>query len=171
MQRPRRRRTASTARTTTGLWRLGGDCVKGGLSLLNWHRRSTTQILCKVSGDPAGGRRNANRDPTSQDLSQRLCRQAVARRPYSRTTTLRAYIIPTVLAVLLASSSLALASQSEGTVKAIDAKAMTLTLHNGTVFYLPKTFKEPGLKAGDKVNVAWEMLQGRHEATKVTIVK
>ena len=56
-------------------------------------------------------------------------------------------------------------------MKTYDAKAMTLTLTDGSVYTLPKTFKNPGLKTGEKVSIAWDM-QGKHKtAQTVTIAK
>ena len=76
-----------------------------------------------------------------------------------------------ILSAVVASSSFAMADQATGTVKAFDAKAMTLTLDNGVVYHLPKTFKDPGLKAGEKVSVAWAMKKGQYDASSVTVEK
>ncbi len=87
---------------------------------------------------------------------------------------MRMYIIPAVAAATLALTPLAMAATQQhanGTIKAYDAKAMTLTLTDGAVYVLPKTFKDPGLKTGEKVSIAWEM-QGKHRtAETVTIAK
>ena len=50
-------------------------------------------------------------------------------------------------------------------------KAHTLTLNDGVVYQLPAGFKDPGLKAGAKVEVSWDMQAGKHEASKVTLAK
>jgi Cu/Ag efflux protein CusF len=67
----------------------------------------------------------------------------------------------------------AVTSQAEqavsGTVKAFDLKAHTLTLADGKIYQLPATFKDPGLKAGEKVTVHWKMNGSAYEATNVTI--
>lgn len=86
---------------------------------------------------------------------------------------MRMYLIPAAVAASLAFAplSFAAAQQANGTVKAYDAKKATLTLADGSVYSLPKTFKNPGLKAGEKVNIAWDM-QGKHKmAQSVTIAK
>jgi Cu/Ag efflux protein CusF len=86
---------------------------------------------------------------------------------------MRMYIIPAVAAATLAFTPLAMAAaqHANGTIKAYDAKALTLTLTDGSVYMLPKTFKDPGLKTGEKVSIAWEM-QGKHKtAETVTIAK
>ncbi|MGV3575504.1 MAG: DUF1344 domain-containing protein [Devosia sp.] len=56
-----------------------------------------------------------------------------------------------------------------GTVKAFDLKAHTLTLADGKIYQLPATFKDPGLKSGEKVTVHWKMNGTAYEATNVTI--
>lgn len=56
-----------------------------------------------------------------------------------------------------------------GTVKAFDLKAHTLTLADGKTYQLPASFKDPGLKAGEKVTVHWKMNGTAYEATNVTI--
>lgn len=56
-----------------------------------------------------------------------------------------------------------------GTVKAFDLKAHTLTLADGKIYQLPATFKDPGLKAGEKVTVHWKMNGSAYEATAVSI--
>jgi len=85
---------------------------------------------------------------------------------------MRKFLVPAAAAVLLATSSMSFAATSSttGTVKAYDAKAMTLTLQDGTVFHLPKHFKDPGIKVGEKVSVSWTMVKKLHDASTVKIV-
>jgi Protein of unknown function (DUF1344) len=77
--------------------------------------------------------------------------------------------VSAALAAVLASSSLAFADQASGTIKAFDAKAMTLTLQDGTEYYLPKTFKDPGLKTGERVQISWAMQNGERMASSVVV--
>lgn len=86
---------------------------------------------------------------------------------------MRSYIAPAFVAGMLLATPVALAAtqQSTGTVKAIDMSAMTLTLNNGTTYHLPQGFKDPGIKAGERVQVSWNMQNGQYDATTVTIVK
>jgi hypothetical protein len=85
---------------------------------------------------------------------------------------MRGLIIPAALTAILATSPFALASETaSGIVKAYDAKAHTLTMQDGTSYTLPMTFKDPGLKAGTKASVVWEMKDGKHHADTVTIQK
>ena len=71
---------------------------------------------------------------------------------------MRKLLVPAVAAAILATSAVAFAAtqNTTGTVKSFDSKAMTLTLANGTEYMLPKGFKDPGIKAGEKVTVAWD---------------
>jgi hypothetical protein len=86
---------------------------------------------------------------------------------------MRALLVPAAVAALLATAPFALAAgqTATGTVKAFDMKAHTLTLNDGVVYQLPSGFKDPGLKSGEKVQISWDMKSGKHEASKVTIVK
>ena len=86
---------------------------------------------------------------------------------------MRALLVPITAAADLASSLGAFAADTTttGTVKSYDMKANTLTLNNGTVYTLPTGFKNPGLKAGEKVSIAWNMMNSKHVADKVTITK
>lgn len=43
-----------------------------------------------------------------------------------------------------------------GEITAIDAATHQITLHDGTVYQLPKGMKEGGYKVGDKVSVLWQ---------------
>ena len=78
-------------------------------------------------------------------------------------------VISAAVAVVALSSSLAFADQTSGTVKAFDAKAMTLILQDGSEYYLPKTFHDPGLKAGEKVSITWAMQNNERMASAVVI--
>ena len=77
---------------------------------------------------------------------------------------MRKIIAPLILIGSLAATSLAFAAPTvtEGTIKAIDMKAMTVTLDDGTLFHLPKGFKIASYKVGEKVKVTWETI---NEAT------
>lgn len=57
----------------------------------------------------------------------------------------------------------------KGVVKAFDLKNHTLTLDNGIAYVLPTSFKDPGLKAGEKVTIMWHMDGKNYDATQVTI--
>lgn len=85
---------------------------------------------------------------------------------------MRALFAPAALAAFISVVPLAMAAQmATGNVKAFDAKSHMLTLNDGTVYRLPAGFKDPGLKVGSKVQVSWDMHDGKHSASKVTIVR
>jgi Protein of unknown function (DUF1344) len=86
---------------------------------------------------------------------------------------MRKIIVSAAAAALLASGSVAFAAvkHTTGTVKAFDGTAMSLVLDDGSSFTLPKTFKDPGLKAGEKVRVSWDMSGKNKIAEAVKIVK
>lgn len=83
---------------------------------------------------------------------------------------MRSFVLPLVFLATMGSAGIGFASTTaEGKIKSIDMKAHTPTLADGTVYMLPAGFKDPGLKAGEKVSVAWAMKGTRHEATAVTV--
>lgn len=86
---------------------------------------------------------------------------------------MRKLIVSTAAAALLASGSIAFAAvkHTTGTVKTFDGTALSLVLDDGSTFTLPKTFKDPGLKAGEKVRVSWDMSGKNKVAEAVKIVK
>jgi hypothetical protein len=63
------------------------------------------------------------------------------------------------------------ASQSvTGTVKAYHA-GQSLTLANGDMFKLPAGFKDPGIRTGGKVKVAYQKTGKNLQAEIVTVVR
>jgi len=86
---------------------------------------------------------------------------------------MRKLLVPAAAAAILATSAVAFAAthSASGTVKAFDAKSMTLTLADGSEFMLPKGFRNPGIKTGQKVTVAWDTRKGSKIVEKVTIAK
>ena len=87
---------------------------------------------------------------------------------------MRKLLVPAAAAALLATSALSFAATAQhttGTIKAYDAKAQTLTLADGSVYTLPKVFKNPGLKTGEKVSINWEMKGANRTVDQVMIVK
>jgi len=85
---------------------------------------------------------------------------------------MRALLTSLTVITAISLSSAAFAAQSTvGTIKSYNAKAMTLTLRNGTAFMLPAHFKDPGLKAGEKVRISYDTVNKKHEASAVTLVQ
>ena len=86
---------------------------------------------------------------------------------------MRKLIVSATAAALLASGSIAFAAvkHTTGTIKTFDGTALSLVLDDGSTFTLPKTFKDPGLKAGEKVRVSWDMSGKNKVVEAVKIVK
>ncbi|PTM98569.1 DUF1344 domain-containing protein [Mycoplana dimorpha] len=86
---------------------------------------------------------------------------------------MRVLLSKLAIVAFLAAPAVALAAPqtTTGTVKSFSPKQMTLTLDNGTVYMLPKGYKNPGLKAGEKVSITWNMAGKKHEATAVKILQ
>jgi hypothetical protein len=86
---------------------------------------------------------------------------------------MRKLLVPAAAAAVLATSALAFAAaqHTDGTIKTVDMKMSSLTLADGTAFVLPKKFKDPGLKAGEKVSVMWDMSGKDKVAESVKIMK
>ncbi|WP_275789497.1 DUF1344 domain-containing protein [Pararhizobium gei] len=77
----------------------------------------------------------------------------------------------TIISAISLSSAAFAANSTTGTIRAVDAKAMTLTLKNGTSYVLPAGFKDSGLKAGEKVKIAYDVIGKKHQATAITPVQ
>lgn len=85
---------------------------------------------------------------------------------------MRSYVLPFALILSVGAAGAAMASTtSTGVVKSVDMKTHTLTLADGTSYMLPHKFKDPGLKAGEKVTILWDKKGKNHEVAKVTIDK
>lgn len=87
---------------------------------------------------------------------------------------MRKVLVPAALALVLASSGLAMAATAApqsitSTVKAVNLAAHQLTLANGIQYTLPATFKDPGIKVGERVTVKWEMNGAAYQADSVAI--
>jgi hypothetical protein len=86
---------------------------------------------------------------------------------------MRKILFPSIAAALLATSfgAFAATSPDTGMIKAIDTKAMTMTLADGIVYKLPATVKAADFKVGEKVTVTWKMNGTAYEAETVVLAK
>tara|TARA_R110001606_G_scaffold295750_1_gene443585 strand:+ start:274 stop:540 length:267 start_codon:yes stop_codon:yes gene_type:complete len=87
---------------------------------------------------------------------------------------MRKMLVPAILAASLGLAGAAFAAAATttvGTIKAMDAKAHTLSLDNGMTYSLPTNLKVPDLKVGQKVSVTWDKVGTKDQASAVTIVK
>ncbi len=87
---------------------------------------------------------------------------------------MRNFLFPAAAAAMIVTSFAAVAAtdtMTTGAIKSMDAAKHTFVLDNGISYALPAGFKDPGLKVGEKVTVAWTMTGTVHQAASVTIVK
>lgn len=94
---------------------------------------------------------------------------------------MRKYIIPAFVALLAiapgasfaATAAPAASIQADqsimGTIKSVNMIARSLELSDGSRYFLPLTFKDPGLKAGEKVTVHWKLNGTAQDVTSVSI--
>lgn len=76
------------------------------------------------------------------------------------------------IVTVLATPAFAASPQTAtGTVKDYNKASMSLTLADGSIYQLPKGFHDPGLKAGEKVSVSFDMSGKTHEAKTVKILR
>jgi hypothetical protein len=80
-------------------------------------------------------------------------------------------VVPAALAAMLAVSPLAMAATSTSSVKAVNMKTMKLTTTDGHSYMIPKNFKDPGLKPGEKVRLTWTMHKKHRDLSSAAIVK
>lgn len=85
---------------------------------------------------------------------------------------MRKLVVSTVATLLLAGGSAAFAAphQTTGTIKQFTS-GKSLVLQDGSTFQLAKTFRNPGLKAGEKVSVTWDMSGKNKVAESAAVMK
>jgi hypothetical protein len=87
---------------------------------------------------------------------------------------MRNVLVPAAIALVLASSGMAMAATAApqsitSTVKSFNGSTHQLTLANGIQYTLPATFKDPGIKVGERVTVKWEMNGKAYQADSVVV--
>jgi hypothetical protein len=83
---------------------------------------------------------------------------------------MRKFIIPMAIAAMLAPSlALAAVQTTEGTIRSIDAKAMTFVFSDGQTYHLPAGYNVASLKVGEKLKVTWDKMGALNEATLIVI--
>ena len=75
-----------------------------------------------------------------------------------------------ISSIAMAPAAFAASQSVTGTVKAYHA-GQSLTLANGDMFQLPANFKDPGIRTGEKVKVAYQKTGKKLQAEMVTIVR
>ncbi len=79
---------------------------------------------------------------------------------------MQAKLLPVLAAGLMVAGA-AFASQTSGTIASVNLKANSVTLTNGTTYYLPAQFRLDGFRAGERVSLDWAMKGGMHDATSM----
>lgn len=86
---------------------------------------------------------------------------------------MRALLCSTITAATLFVFGTAMAANTpqsaDGKIKHITAKSLTLA--DGSTYQLPKNFSIKGLKAGEKVHVAFTTMNKKNEASSIKIMK
>jgi len=80
-------------------------------------------------------------------------------------------IVTAVTLPLLATASLAAGMTAAGAIKALDAKNHQITLVDGRTFAVPSTWNFAAYRVGEKVQVNYEMQDGKMNATSVAAAK
>ena len=80
---------------------------------------------------------------------------------------MRKFVVPAVVAAVLAALPFAFAADSAtGVLKSMDSKQHTITLDNRVTYQLPASYKQT-LKSGEHVKLSWVMKVGKHQAETV----
>jgi hypothetical protein len=123
-----------------------------------------------------------SRDATTPE--NRLTRAAHGPIRLMETIIMRKFIVPAFIALLAVAPGAAFAATTTATAPAVSTQgdqtvsgkigsvnliARSLVMADGTRYFLPLDFKDPGLKAGEQVTVHWKMNGTAHDVTSVTI--
>ncbi|MEP7241321.1 MAG: DUF1344 domain-containing protein [Devosia sp.] len=86
---------------------------------------------------------------------------------------MRKLLVPMLVVVSLGLSSMAMAADSSatGAIKALDAKACTVTLADNTVYHFGAKCDFSKLKVGDKVTVTFTKAGDTDNASKIEMAK
>lgn len=86
---------------------------------------------------------------------------------------MRKYLLPLLLVASLGASSVAMAASetATGTIKALDAKACTVTLDNKTVYQFAAKCDFSKLLVGEKVTITFEKKGTVDDASKIEAAK
>ncbi len=81
------------------------------------------------------------------------------------------FVLPAAAIAFVSATTLAFAATDTGAIKTIDATRPAITLADGKLFLLAKTFKVADLKVGEKVTVTYDMKGSDMVATAVVAAK
>jgi uncharacterized protein DUF1344 len=85
----------------------------------------------------------------------------------------RKFAVPILVIVLAGASAMALAAveTKSGDIKTLDTAKQEIVLTSGEIFNIPASIQLKNFKVGEKVTIAYEMKNGKMEATKVEAAK
>jgi hypothetical protein len=81
------------------------------------------------------------------------------------------FVLPAAAIAFVSASTLAFAATDTGAIKTIDATKPSITLADGKLYLLAKTFKVADLKVGEKVTVTYDVKGSDMVATAVVAAK
>jgi hypothetical protein len=85
----------------------------------------------------------------------------------------RKFAVPVLILGLAGASAMAFAAveSKSGAIKSLDTTKHELVLVSGETFEVPTTIQLKNFKVGEKITIAYEMKNGKMEATKVEAAK
>ena len=85
----------------------------------------------------------------------------------------RKFAVPILVLGLAGASAMALAATEtkSGDIKTLDTAKQEIVLTSGETFNVPASIQLKNFKVGEKVTIAYEMKNGKMEATKVEAAK
>jgi hypothetical protein len=85
----------------------------------------------------------------------------------------RKFAVPILVIGLAGASAMALAAveTKSGDIKTLDTAKQEIVLTSGETFNVPASIQLKNFKVGEKVTIAYEMKNGKMEATKVEAAK
>lgn len=80
---------------------------------------------------------------------------------------MRRVFLPSLTAIALLATTGAYAAHVTGAIRSVNPKSHLVTLHNGSVYHLPRSYNIGRLTPGEKVTITYHNQGGRHMATSV----
>jgi len=79
--------------------------------------------------------------------------------------------LPIALVAMITGVGSAFAAQATGTIASMDAMAHTVTLDDGQIYEVAADYDVSMMKAGEKVNVTFDISDGKNMATAVVVTE
>ena len=84
---------------------------------------------------------------------------------------MRMLTFPIVAVAMISAVGLAFAAEATGTIKSMDPMAHTMTLEDGQVYEFAADYDVSAMKAGDKVNVTFDVSGDKNMATEAAVAE